>query len=174
MNTRILLFAGTFLAAYLPAYTQPTDSLSPAQAEAAFQAEQQLVEQARAAVARGDLMAVDRALFSEDGQTDQIAASVALARRAVGVCAWSRNNGDDGSAMRIAERAVTHLAAMQEERDSDRVERLYWEAVLRGDFLDQKAVALSLLQASELLAPNDDRIVENQLQLADALAAFGR
>lgn len=132
------------------------------------------MEQARTAAVRDDFSVVDRWLISGEGMAYQAAASVTLARRAVGVCAWLRNNGDYGRAMRVAERAVEHLATMSEAGNADRVERLYWESVLRGDFLDQKEAALSLLQAAEQLAPNDDRILENQLQLADALAAFGR
>jgi hypothetical protein len=53
MNTR------SFLTAYLPAQTQPAGSFS--QAQAAFQAAQQLVEQARLVAGRSYLMAVDSA-----------------------------------------------------------------------------------------------------------------
>jgi hypothetical protein len=59
MNTRGLLIFGIFLAGYFPVHSQ--QGVSSSQTQATFQAEQQLVEQAREAAGRGDLLAVDRA-----------------------------------------------------------------------------------------------------------------
>lgn len=174
MKTRYLFCTALFLAGCLPAYAQSSAPLSPAQAQAAFQAEQALIEQARYAAGRDDPAVVDGILASQDGLANQVHPSVLLGRRAAGACAWLRNDGERAAAMRVAERALAVMATMREERDADRAERLYWEAVLRGDFLDQKEAALALLQEADRLAPDDDRILEGALQLAEALAEFGR
>jgi hypothetical protein len=118
--------------------------------------------------------AVMAQLFSTAGRAHEAATSVVLARRAVEVCAWLRNDNEYGTAMRVAERVLQRLAAMREETDADRVERLYCESILLAEFLDRKAEALAVLQAAEKLAPDDDRLLSRQLQLAEALAEFGR
>lgn len=174
MKNRSLLRSVFCFAVSFPVIATAADLLSAARAKAAFEAEQALVEQATLAAGRGNLELVDRHLLSQDGLADQIAPSALLGRRAVGVCAWLRNNDEYGAAIKIAERTVAQLQSMREGNDSDRVERLYWEAILRGDFLDQKETAFYLLQEAELLAPEDERILENSLQLAQALAEFGK
>lgn len=174
MKDRSPPFSVLLLAVSLPAIAHSADLLSSAQAKAAIEAEQTLVEQATLAADRSDYEEVGRYILSEEGQAGQIAPSVLIGRRAVGVCAWLRNHDNCAAAIQVAERVVAHLQTMREENDSDRAERLYWEAVLTGDFLGKKEEAFYLLQEAELLAPDDERILDTSLQLAQALAEFGK
>lgn len=136
--------------------------------------EDTLIAQARTAAGRDEHLAVDASLLAESGLASQAAPSVTLARRAMAVCGWLRNDNEPARAMRLAERVVERLATMKESSTADRVERLYWEAMLLSGILDRKAEALALLQEAEELAPDDDRILQCELQLAQALAEFGR
>ncbi len=138
------------------------------------QAEDGVVAAARQSALADDDMGVDVTLFSglSDRSVDQ--RSVTLARRAVGVCGWLRNDNEYGRAMRLAERVLQRLAGMSESNDTDRVERLYWESVLLAGILGRKADALVKLQEAERLAPDDDRILQSEQQLAQALGSFGR
>lgn len=85
------------------------------------------------------------------------AVSVTMARRAATACAWLRNDGDHGRAAAVAGRTVQQLASWQEANDAERVERLYWEAWLLGECLENKPKALRLVNRAEKLAPADPR-----------------
>jgi len=135
--------------------------------------EDEVVTSARQAALAGNDGELDRLLLSQMSVHAQAVPSVSLARRAVGVCAWLRSDGSHGTAIRVAERVLAQLASMRESDDADRVERLYWEAMLRVDILDQKALALERLKEAEALAPEDERLLACAQQLAQALAEFG-
>jgi len=103
-----------------------------------------------------------------------MAPSVLLARRAMSVCSLLQSDNEYGRAMRLAEDTLARLADMQETTDADRVERLYWEALLEGWVLDQKAQAVVTLEAARKIKPDDDRILDLEHDLTKALSAFGR
>jgi len=129
---------------------------------------------AHSAALQGDNVGADD-ILTESGKLEQQAgASAILARRAASVCAWLRNDNEYGRAARLAERMIGRLSALTETNDADRVERLYWEACLEGNILDHKARALELLREAEKLAPDDPRILEDELRWAQALAEFGK
>lgn len=138
-------------------------------------AEFPLIGSLQEAAWRGDDAFVDARLgYDLDALPEGGSASAVLARRAMAVCGWLRNDNEHGRALRLAERVVARIAPMRETSDGDRVERLYWEAMLLGDVLDRKAEALARLLEAEALAPEDDRILQSAQQLAQALGAFGR
>lgn len=173
MNALIPFLSFCLFAIFSFARSQDLEWSTPEEAKFAIQSEENLLGLARAEAMKGDDAGVDRRLLSQDGKAGRIHSSVLLAQRAVNICAWLRNQNEYAASRRTAKRAVAFLAGMREDTESERVERLYWESVLRGDFLGQRRKALELLQEAESLAPDDDRIVENAIQLADALGEFG-
>lgn len=90
------------------------------------------------------------------------------------VCGWLQSENQYGRAMQLAQSALGSLASMQETTNADHEERLYWEALLWGRVLDQKALAIERLEAAQSLNPNDDRVLELEQELVAAVAAFGR
>jgi hypothetical protein len=138
------------------------------------QSEVAIITAARNSARLGDDPSVDLRLAAEAGFAGKEAPGVLLARRAAGVCGWLCNDNERGRAIKIAERVVRLLADMHEDSDSDRVERFYWEAWLEGEILNHKARALALLQEAEKLAPNDPRILDDELRWAQALGEFAK
>ena len=125
--------------------------------------------------ARGDKDdLVSTRLEADHGRDANSAASVILAQRALKLCSWLRNEGDWPRAAKLARRTIARLSRLSERTNADRVERLYLEAMLETLILDHKARALALLEAAEKLAPDDERILSEQLSLGAALAEFGR
>jgi hypothetical protein len=104
---------------------------------------------------------------------DPMAPSVLLARRAVTVCGWLQNDQEHGRAMKLARSVLNSLAKMKESTDADHEERLYWEALLEGRVLGQKAVAVAILEEARKICPDDDRVLELDHEFAAALNAFG-
>jgi hypothetical protein len=104
---------------------------------------------------------------------DPVGPSVLLARRTVAVCGWLKNDNEHGRAARLARCVLNALAQMQESTDADHEERLYWEGLLEGRILDQKARAVLILEAARKIRPDDDRVLELEFELAAALDAFG-
>jgi len=86
--------------------------------------------------ARGDDEAATDAQIAATGADRTVAPSVLLARRTMAVCGWLQNDNEYGRAMKVAQRALKQLATMKENNDTDREERLYWEALLEGRILD--------------------------------------
>lgn len=103
-----------------------------------------------------------------------IAPSVLQARRAMAVCGWLQNDNDYGRATKVAQRTLSRLAGLQENNDADRIERLYWEALLEGRILNHKRIALERLAAAKQIKPDDARIVELDQEFSAAVARFGR
>lgn len=100
--------------------------------------------------------------------------SVVLARRAATVCGWLQNENQYGRAAKLASLVVKRIANQKEPDTASHVERLYWESLLVGRYMDQKAVAVKLLEEAAQLAPKDDRVGSLEQEFADALAQFGR
>jgi len=108
------------------------------------------------------------ALWDNDGAADaqlsrpdalKAAASTVLARRAAAVCARLKNQRQIDKAKKLANRTAAQLDRHSAETArTDRVDRLYWEAWLRAEALDDKAAAKRLLWEAEKLAPADPRI----------------
>lgn len=91
-----------------------------------------------------------------------------------GVCGWLQSDNDYARAERLARRTIQRLAALDDDNDVDRVERLYWEAWIEGYVLDDKARALAILQVATELAPDDPRISSDAARWTQALMEFGR
>lgn len=144
-------------------------------ASAAVQEELRLVRAVRDAAKRGDDAVLSSTLATAGrGVFGRSASSVAIARRAAMACGELRNENDYVRASKLASRAIEQLAKLEEATDSDRAERLYWEAWMEANVLDQKLRAIELLRAAEKIAPEDERILELQLRLVSAVAEFGR
>lgn len=141
----------------------------------ALETETRLVAQALQAAKRDAHDEADVHLAARGvGSVGSVSPSVLLARRTAEVCATLRNENDYGRAIRVAERAIALLAKLKEDNNEDRVERLYWEAALEADILDQKKRAIELLKEAEAISPKDERVILLQLRLVAAVAEFGR
>jgi hypothetical protein len=136
--------------------------------------ESQLLASARLAATAGDDQAVDSLLLAARGLGSPASESVMLARRAMAVCGWLRNDHNWPAALALAQRTITRLANFSETSALDRAERLYWEALLEGEILDHKSRALTLMQQAAALKPGDARMAGPLLGWAQALAEFGR
>jgi hypothetical protein len=177
MNTRsfvMCFFVGACLAA--PAVVRIKAAEVAVAHEAANPAleEVAVVTRAHDAALKDDAAGADAQLASASRFTSGLAPSVVLARRAVEVCGWLQNENHYGRAMKVAQRAVKRLSSMREDNDADRAERLYWEALLQGHMLDEKVQAIALLDQARALRPDDDRILDLNLELSAAVAEFGR
>jgi len=168
VSALIIVSLAATLSAPLAAQTPPSD-----RGKSAAEREVEIVAAARQAARRDDDRRLDAELRAMPASEETAAASVVLARRTAALCAWLRNDNEGERAARFAQRTIQQLSSMEEANDADRVERLYWEAWLEAEMLGHRRRALALLQAAEKLAPNDDRILATQLQLAQALAEFG-
>lgn len=162
------------LALALPARAADSNTPPAASSTDPVQIETALIVKAHAAARAGGAADVDSLLASASPLPDCVAPSVLLARRTTAVCGWLQSDNEYGRAIKIARSSLGRLAAMKETNDADRAERLYWEAFLVGRILDQKAKAVTLLEAARKIAPEDERTAELELDFAKALAAFGR
>jgi hypothetical protein len=137
-----------------------------------IQIETTLIANAHAAALNGadvrSVLATTDSPFSES-----IAPSVLLARRAATVCGWLQNDKEHGRAIKLAQSVLRILADMKESTDAGHEERLYWEGLLEGRVLDQKAVAVATLEEAHKIRPDDDRVLELEHEFAAALGAFG-
>jgi hypothetical protein len=177
MNTRsfvICFFVGACLAA--PAVVRIKAAEVAVANEAANPAleEVAVVTRAHDAALKDDAAGADAQLASASALSRSVAASVLLARRAVEVCGWLQNENHYGRARDVAQRTLKQLARLREDNDGDRAERLYWEALLLGHMLDEKVQAIALLDQARALRPDDDRILDLNLELSAAVAEFGR
>ena len=127
----------------------------------------------KAAVA-DDLSSLAGLLNSTSKLKSDEAKSVMLSRRAVAVCGWFQNQGDYGRATKVAAWAEKLLSNLKEKDNASRLERLYWESLLLGRYLDQKVKTIPLLEEAVKLAPNDERISTLELEYADSIAQFGK
>ncbi len=100
--------------------------------------------------------------------------SVVFARRNVILCGWMQNQNKYAQATKIATWAVGLLSHLKEPNDAAHLERLYWEALLLGQFMDQKVKAIKLLDAATMLDPKDERISSLKLELSQSVGSFGR
>ena len=133
-----------------------------------------MIASVRSASRAGDDSTATSLLSSQTGLASQKSPSVLLAQRAMAVCGWLTSENEYGRAMRLAQRILPQLARMREDNDADRVDRLYWEAMLLANILDEKLAAMARLEEAQKLAPEDDRILQSAEELARALAEFGR
>jgi hypothetical protein len=78
--------------------------------------------------------------------------------RAASVCACLLNEGKPDSAVKVAKRTLQVARKAEDVPNTEQVGRLYWEAWLRAEVLDDKKTALALLDAAARLDPNDSRI----------------
>lgn len=161
-----ILAPAPVLAQAAPDASGPT--LSPVQEEVAA------IAAARAAAHMQDDARLDDGLLRATRTGAGAANSVVLARRALAVCGWLQNENEHGRALRVALRVLRRLAQMQEATTEDRIERLYAEALLESVVCDNKRRALLLLDDAQSLAPEDERILTLRLELAAAIAEFGR
>jgi len=100
-------------------------------------------------------------------------AGVLIARRAATICGWLRNENDYARAEKVAKRALKLIAPYAEKSDDAKIERLYWEALLLGEYVDRKKDALELVAKGRKLAPEDGRFVDLNREYSKAVAAFG-
>jgi hypothetical protein len=168
----ILAACGCLLALVLPARATDAVAAAPLSATDPINIEITLIAEAHAAALNGadvsSFLATSNSPFA-----DLIAPSVLLARRTVTVCGWLQNDKEHGRAMKLAQIILKGLANMKETTDADHEERLYWEALLEGRILDQKAVAVATLEKARKINPEDDRVLELEHEFALALEAFG-
>lgn len=144
-------------------------------ASAVIREELRLVRAVRDAVKQDDDTLLSSALSTVGrGVFGRSASSVSVARRAAMACGELRNENDYVRASKLASRAIQQLAKLEETTDTDRAERLYWEAWMEANVLDRKLRAIELLRTAEKFAPADERIIELQLRLVSAVAEFGR
>jgi hypothetical protein len=146
-------------------------SADSAAAAGPVQAELTIVAAAQRAACADDDSGTDAQLSASGGL--KLVPSVALARRAAVVCGQLQNDNEYPRAIKLAQRAIARLAEMKEGNDADREERLYWEALLEGRILDHKAKAIVLLEAARALKPDDDRVLDLDLEFSKAVAQFG-
>lgn len=158
----------------LPAGATNVVAGAPLAATDPVQIETALIASAHAAALTGTSAAVSPILAAGSPFPAPVAPSVLLARRTMAVCGWLQSENQYGRAMQLAQSALGSLASMQETTNADHEERLYWEALLWGRVLDQKALAIERLEAAQSLNPNDDRVLELEQELVAAVAAFGR
>ncbi len=134
--------------------------------------ELEVIAKAHQAARKGDDASADVQLAASTAL--DVAPSVLLARRAMAVCGRLQNDNEYARANKVAQRALRRLAHMKENNDQDRVERLYWEALLDGRILDHKAVAIERLEEAKTLIPDDERVVDLRREFAASMAQFGR
>jgi hypothetical protein len=140
-----------------------------------LQQEYKVTSAARAAILQDDDAAADNQLTAVGrGELAAKPVGLLLARRATIVCGSLINAGYTARAERLAQRVIQRLAAFKEEKDSDREERLYWEAWLEAKVLDHKLRAIALLRAAENLAPDDERVTALELTLVAAVNESSR
>jgi hypothetical protein len=147
-----------------------------ATAEDPVQDDLDAIAQSRQAARQNDDNTVDDRLSSRRNNRDTkdtTSASVILARRAAATCGWLRNEGEGDRAVRLARRTVQRLSNLGESSNEDRVERLYWEAWLQGEYLGHRGQALRLLNEALRRAPTDARLIAEQSRWAKAVDAFG-
>lgn len=156
---------GLFVYAAEPVDT--LDSNNPARFES------DLIAKAHDLAKRGDENAADAQLVLA-GSGPNVVPSVLLARRAMAVCGWLQNDNEYVRANKVAQRALERLAQMKEKNEEDRVERLYWEALLEGRILDHKKIALERLATAKRLSPDETRVLELEREFATEVARFGR
>lgn len=137
------------------------------------QTEDQFISNAHAAAERDDDVSVDSCLRGPQKDGSKEAPSVVLSRRAAILACWLRNDQSYPKAINVAKRALKLLGAMTESTDRDRVERLYWESILQGEILNNRPQALALLEKARKLAPDDDRLLEEELKWLGAITSFG-
>lgn len=151
-----------------------TDSLAPSNTSSnPAQDECAIIAAIHSAAKAGNGSSADTLLMQASALNPSEAPSVTLARRAVAVCGWLQDDDLYGAAIKLAQRTEAKLSNLTETNDADHAERLYWEAVLVGRVLDQKAKAVALLEAAHKIAPNDDRAAELELGFAKSLNEFG-
>ena len=174
--SRVLLasFACLFAVA-LKAQTANAVAGAPLAATDPVQIESMLIAKAHALASTGTAADVSSLLAATSSPfRDPIAPSVLIARRTMAVCGWLQSDNEYGRAMKLAQNVVTLLGNMKETTATDHEERLYWEGLLEGWVLDQKARAIELLEAARKLNPDDDRVLELEHEMVAAVAAFGR
>jgi len=102
---------------------------------------------------------VDKDLASAPDASLKAPSSVLVSRRSAAVCAWLLYDHDVGRATKLARRVIQALETTPAETAPlDRFERLYWEAWLRAEVLDDKSTALKLIGEAEPLKRDDPRI----------------
>lgn len=149
---------------------EPTGTSLPANDP--VQIELEVIAKAHQAARSGDEATVNT-LFATSTALN-VAPSILLARRAMGVCGRLQNDNEYANATKLAQRVLKRLAGMKENNDQDRAERLYWEALLEGRILDHKAVAIERLDEAAKFTPNDGRVLDLKRDLAASVARFGR
>lgn len=167
---RVLLIAGGCLVFGGRLLAQAASSIDALPADDPFRVESALTAAAYAAASRDDQTETDGKLTSP-ANPQATRTGVELARRAATICGWLQNDNRYGRARQVARRALAFLARIDPPLGADLVERLYWEAWLHGKVLDEKPVAVSQLEQARALAPDDQRILDLDLELTAALAA---
>ncbi|MFA5263907.1 MAG: hypothetical protein WC378_08760 [Opitutaceae bacterium] len=142
--------------------TTPTEEAKVAGA-AAVQEEAALVAAAHQDALTDKDASLDAKLKGSANALLKSSDGVNTVRRAAWVCAWLRNDREFDRAKKLAQKTVKQSEGMAAETDNaNRVERLYWEAWLRAEFLDDKATALKLVAEAEKLSPTDPRLADGK------------
>lgn len=127
--------------------------------ESAVQEEVDLIAAARQAARQDNDSVVDAKLAAPSNALLKSADGALLARRTAAVCAWLRNDLEFERAEKLARKAIKQLERVAVTgSEADRVERLYWEAWLWAEGLDDKKNALRLVAEAEKLIPDDPRL----------------
>jgi len=125
----------------------------------ALQAEAALVFEAKEAAQAGRDEEADAKLAAPSRKELKAEASALLVFRAASVCTGLLNEGKREAAQKLAKRALHTVKKSTEVASHERVNRLYWEAWLWAEVLDDKKAAVELLDAASRLAPDDSRIL---------------
>jgi len=133
--------------------------VSAEERDAALQAEADLVFAAKEAAAAGRDEEADAKLAVPSRKEFKAEASATLMFRAASACAWLLNEGKREAAEKLARRTLHAVKKSTEVARHERVSRLYWEAWLWAEVLDDKKAGLDLLDAASRLAPDDSRIL---------------
>lgn len=136
--------------------------------------EDNLIAQIRATALVSDTATILSMLEVPSRLPDSAVPSVTLARRSFAVCVWLQVDGKGSKALTLTTAALAALSSLTETNGSDHADRLYWEALLTGRILDQKVAAIALLEKARAISPADQRIIQLELSLANAVATFGR
>jgi len=126
--------------------------------DAALQAEADLVFTAKEAAAAGKDDEADAKLAAPSRKEFKAEAGATFMFRAASACTGLLNEGKREAAEKLAKRALQAVKKSTEVAIHERVSRLYWEAWLWAEILDDKKTALELLDAASHLAPDDSRI----------------
>ena len=136
--------------------------------------EDNLVGQAHTSERAGKTSQTDQLLATASYLPDSAATAVTLGRRGASVCFWLQAENNYGQAVKLAARVLSNMGVANESAAKDQVDHLYWQALLTGRVMDQKVAAIALLEKARAITPADQRVLTLEMELAQAVATFGK